>query len=267
MDMDAKIDEATAKRARGLDRAFEILDYLRRRREAANPNEIAAQIGAPRSSVYELVNLLLRRGILEYVDDEGRVFLGRKLFFLGNAYEEHYDFTRECDRVLEALATETRETAQFCMLDGNKYTVVRMCEGARPFRISSDIGQPVPIPWTASGRLLLADMSDREILDFIPPEDFRLPDGALLDPMAFIAEVRAAAPIGVFTFDSIVDSFTHCFAVAVAGMGHRCVATLCLVAPRGDGLRNRDRYIQALKTAASSLDRSGIQDPRRLTKG
>ncbi|MDR3373323.1 MAG: IclR family transcriptional regulator [Ancalomicrobiaceae bacterium] len=259
--MDVRADQAIAKRARGLDRAFEILDYLRLRREAANPNEIASQIGAPRSSVYELVGLLLRQGILEHVDGEGRVFLGRKLFFLGNAYEEHYDFTRECDRVLEGLATETRETAQFCMLDGNKYVVVRMREGARPFRISSDIGQPVPIPWTASGRLLVGDMTDAEIVELIPREDFRLPDGSWLDPTAFIAEARTAAHAGVFTFDSIVDSFTHCFAVAIAGMGRRCIATLCLVAPRDDGVRNRDRYIDALKAAAVRLGSIGVPKP------
>lgn len=253
MNMDVRADQAVARRARGLDRAFEILDHLRLRRQAANPNEIASAIGAPRSSVYELVGLLLRQGILEHVDSEGRVFLGRKLFFLGNAYEEHYDFTRDCNRVLEELAAETRETAQFCMLDGNKYTVVGMREGARPFRISADIGQPVPIPWTASGRLLVADMTDSEILALIPPEDFRLPNGNWLDPHAFIAEARAAAAVGVFTFDSIVDSFTHCFAVAVSGMGRRCIATLCLVAPRDDGIRNRDRYIEALKAAAGRL--------------
>ncbi|NEH53884.1 helix-turn-helix domain-containing protein, partial [Rhizobium leguminosarum] len=58
--MDAVQDEAAGKRARGLDRAFEILDFLRQKRQALKPNEIAAQIGAPRSSVYELVNLLLQ---------------------------------------------------------------------------------------------------------------------------------------------------------------------------------------------------------------
>ena len=175
--MDAIADEAGGKRARGLDRAFEILDFLRQKRQALKPNEIAAQIGAPRSSVYELVNLLLRNGILEFTGGEGRVYLGRKLYFFGAAYENHFDFTRECEAALERLADETRETAQFCMLDGNKYTVVRMREGARPFRISTDIGQSVPIPWTASGRLLVAHMTDEEILAFIPPEDFRLPGG------------------------------------------------------------------------------------------
>ena len=37
------------------------------------PNEIAAAIGAPRSSVYELVNLLLEHGMLEYQGGDGRV--------------------------------------------------------------------------------------------------------------------------------------------------------------------------------------------------
>lgn len=251
--MDSISDEGIARRTRGLDRAFEILDFLRMKREPTKPNEIAARIGAPRSSVYELVNLLLRNGILEYADGEGRVYLGRKLYFLGAAYEDHFDFMRECDKVLAQIAAETRETAQFCMLDGNKYTVVRMKEGVRPFRISSDVGRAVPIPWTASGRLLLSHLSDQEIRDFVPPGDFRLPNGSLLDPGHFIAEVRQAAAAGEFTFNSIVDSFTHCFAVPVYDGQDRCTATLCLVTPREDGIRNRQHYLDCLKTAALSL--------------
>ncbi|MAY61699.1 MAG: IclR family transcriptional regulator [Rhizobiales bacterium] len=243
----------TAKRARGLDRAFEILDFLREQKSPMRPNEIAVQIGAPRSSVYELVNLLLRNEVLELAGADGRVFLGRKLFFLGAAYEEQFDFTRECEAALEMIARETRETAQFCMLDGNKYIVVRMKEGARPFRISSDVGQSVPIPWTASGRLLVAHMSDQEILDFIPPQDFKLPSGEWLAPESFIAEGRGAAVKGEFTFDSIVDSFTHCFAVPVIDAERRCVATLCLVAPREDGLANYRHYLSVLKKAAGEL--------------
>lgn len=259
--MDAIADDAGGKRARGLDRAFEILDFLRQKRQALKPNEIAAQIGAPRSSVYELVNLLLRNGILEFTGGDGRVYLGRKLYFLGAAYENHFDFTRECEAALERLAGETRETAQFCMLDGNKYTVVHMREGARPFRISTDIGQSVPIPWTASGRLLVAHMTDEEILAFIPPQDFQLPGGEWLDPQAFLTEVRQAGHEGFFTFNSIVDSFTHCFAVPVMDEGH-AAATLCLVTPRDDGLANRDRYLTCLKNAAASLSQAPTR-PRR----
>ena len=240
-------------RMRGLDRAFEILDFLGQKRAAMRPNEIAAQIGAPRSSVYELVNLMLRNGVLEYRGDDGQVFLGRKLYFLGVAYNQEFDLMRECRSVLEALAEKTRETAQLCVLDGNKYTVAMMKEGVRPFRISSDIGERVPIPWTASGRLLAAPLTDDEIKAFIPREDFRLPNGEWLAPQVFIAEVRQAAEAGFFTFRSIVDSFTQCFAVPVMKQNGECLATLCLVTPREDGLKNRDIYLECLLAAAQDL--------------
>lgn len=246
-------DEVTGKRTRGLDRAFEILNFLRVRRQPLRPNEIASGIGAPRSSVYDLVNQMLRLGVLEYRGDEGRVFLGRSLYFLGTAYAEQFDLMRECDRLLTHVAEETRETAQMCLLEGNKYTVAQMKEGSRPFRISSNVGDRVPIPWTASGRLLVAHMSDQEIRDFIPEEDFRLPNGQWLDPAVFIAEVREAARAGHYTFKSVVEGFTHCFAVPVYQADSVCVATLCLVTPQEDGLKNHTRYLETLRHAAADL--------------
>ncbi|MBB4186354.1 DNA-binding IclR family transcriptional regulator [Sinorhizobium terangae] len=241
------------RRARGLDRAFEILDFLRLQRQPLRPNEIAQGIGAPRSSVYELVNLLIRQGVIEYRGEDGRVFLGRKLYFLGAAYAEQFDLMRECEHLLARIAEETRETAQMCQLEGNKYAVVLMNEGSRPFRISTNIGEPVAIPWTASGRLLVDHMSDEQILDFIPAEDFVLPTGKRLDPSDFIGQVREAKKDGYFTFNSIVDSFTHCFAVPVYDAEGICIATLCLVAPKEDGLRNRDAYLRVLIGAAAEL--------------
>lgn len=245
--------DIVSRRTRGLDRAFEILEFLRVRRQPMRPNEIASEIGAPRSSVYELVNLLLRHGMLDYQGGDGRVFLGRRLYFLGTAYAEQFDLMRECDRMLVRLAEETRETAQMCLLEGRKYTVAMMREGIRPFRISSNVGELVAIPWTASGRLLLSHMTDDEILDLIPPEDFVLPSGRKLDPADFISEVRQATHDGYFTFNSEVENFTHCFAVPIHQADGICIATLCLVAPREDGLRNRTVYLDHLLQAANEI--------------
>lgn len=251
--MAAGAEDIASRRTRGLDRAFEILEFLRARRQPMRPNEIAVAIGAPRSSVYELINLLLGRGMLEYHDDDGRVFLGRRLYFLGTAYSDHFDLIRESEALLTHLATETRETSQLCLLEGNKYTVAKMHEGLRPFRISANVGELVSIPWTASGRLLVSHLSDEEILDFIPPEDFVLPRGEKLDPAKFIAEVRQAAAEGFFTFHSTVENFTHCFAAPVYQIDGTCVATLCLVTPKEDGLRNHEAYVASLVGAANDL--------------
>ena len=233
------------------------------RRQPLRPNEIAAAIGAPRSSVYELVNLLLEHGMLEYQGGDGRVFLGRRLYFLGTAYAEQFDLMRECDRMLVRLAEETRETAQMCLLEGNKYTVAMMREGLRPFRISSSVGELVPIPWTASGRLLLGHLSDPQISALIPPEDFVMPDGGRLAAADFIAEVRRAASDGYFAFNSVVENFTHCFAAPVRQADGACIATLCLVTPREDGLNNRDAYLDSLLRAAREISEKLGFNPRR----
>jgi len=254
--MDDISSDLTTRRARGLDRAFEILDFLRHARMPMRPNEIAQRMGVPRSSVYELVNLLLRQGILEYQGEGGRVFLGRRLYFLGTAYAEQFDLMRECDKLLTRITEETRETAQLCMLDGNKYVVAQMREGKRSFRILSSIGERVPIPWTASGRLLVSHLDDAEILEFIPREDFRLPNGDWLDPAEFVAQVRKAAVVGHFTFNSAVETFTHCFAVPVHHGDGACVATLCLLTPKEDGLKNHAAYLDVLKGCAQELSAS-----------
>lgn len=248
-------DDAIKRRARGLDRAFDILDHLKATGTPLRPNEIATGIGGPKSTVYELVAALLERGILQPMGQDGQVYLGRQLYFLGQAHLRHFDFTREAEAALSEIVERTRETAQMCLLNGRKYTVALMKEGARHFRISSDVGEDAPIPWTASGRLLLGHLSDEQILALIAPGDFTLPSGERLPEQRFIAEVRAACAEGFFSFDSIADTFTHCFAAPVRDSQGTCVATLCIVAPREDARAHYHDYRRVLIDCADRLAR------------
>ena len=242
-----------AERSRGIDRTVDILNHLAEIGEARRPNEISVALGAPRSSTYDLVHALLRTGLLDRADDEGRVFLGRRVFMLGLAYQDRFDLFREARKALAHLSTATGETSQFCMLDGAKYTVALMHEGSRPFRISASVGERVPIPWTASGRLLLAHLDDAGIEAAIPREDFRLPSGKAIAPKDFIAETRAAFASGYYVTDSVVNTYTRCFAAPVTDAGGACVATICLVAPREDASRNEVAYLEALCETAGQL--------------
>jgi DNA-binding IclR family transcriptional regulator len=248
-------EDTIKRRARGLDRAFDILDFLKEKGTPLRPNEIASGIGSPKSTVYELVSSLLERRILETVGKEGHVYLGRQLYFLGQAHLRHFDFTREAEVSLAEIVSQTHETAQMCLLNGRKYTVALMKEGQRHFRISSDIGENAPIPWTASGRLLLSHLSDQQIIDLIDPEDYILPDGERLPLDTFLREIRKAGEEGFFSFDSVADTFTHCFAAPVKDERDICVATLCIVAPRADAKNNYSDYRRVLIDSANGLAR------------
>ncbi len=248
-------EDSIKRRARGLDRAFDILDYLKEQGAPLRPNEIAKGIDSPKSTVYELVAALLERRILEPVGVQGHVYLGRQLYFLGQAHLRHFDFTREAQRSLDDIVRQTRETAQMCLLNGRKYTVALMQEGERHFRISSNIGENAPIPWTASGRLLLAHLSDEAIAELIDEDDFVLPAGERLPMSTFLAEIRKAGEEGFFSFDSVADTFTHCFAAPVKDSHGVCIATLCIVAPREDAKNHYSAYRQVLIDSANGLAR------------
>jgi len=237
-------------KARGLNRSFEILDYLCASGKPLRPIDISEGMQAPKSSIYELVGILLEADVLERVDNEGRVFLGRKLNYWSVNYNKHFDLNKLTKPLLESITMQTRETSQFCMLDGNKYYVAMMNEGSRPFRISADVGDLTPIPWTASGRLLLGHLSQSEMEDFIPESDFILPNGSILDPRIFFNSVKTACEEKFFSFDSLTDNFTHCFAAPVFGVSGQCEYTLCIVAPKDDALLNYHKYKAVLIEAA-----------------
>ncbi|WP_427026542.1 IclR family transcriptional regulator (plasmid) [Aureimonas ureilytica] len=239
-------------RARGLDRAFDILDCLAEARRPLRAGEIAALLGAPRSTIYELGALLQARGLLEDAG-EGKLFLGERVHLLAAAYAAVSGRHAAIQSALKRIVEETAETAQFCRLDGNQYYVAAQREGSRPFRISTDIGERVPLTWTASGRVLVDHLTPDEILAFVPPGDFALPDGTPIDREAFLTEVAETRARGHFTFDSLLDSYTHCFAVPVSRPDGQAVATLCIVAPREDAKANHAAYLASLKRAAAAL--------------
>jgi DNA-binding IclR family transcriptional regulator len=60
---------ATGDRQRGIDRLIALLDALMRLRTPTRAGDLVREIGAPRSTVYEIVNRLLAADILEPVGE------------------------------------------------------------------------------------------------------------------------------------------------------------------------------------------------------
>ena len=98
-------------------------------------------------------------------------------------------------------------------------------------------------------------MSDQAIVDLIDPEDFILPDGQRLPLETFLSEIRTAHAEGFFSFNSIADTFTHCFAAPVKDKQGICIATLCIVAPRADAKAHYEHYRRVLIDSANGLAR------------
>jgi DNA-binding IclR family transcriptional regulator len=240
-------------RQRGIDRAIALMEALLRQRAPMRIGELARLINAPRSTAYEIVKRLVEADILDVVSDDGRVYFGRAMHLFGRAYADANPFYRRARDVLERLAAETGATTQLCALRGNKYVVVESRDGPGLFRITVDIGADVPIPWTASGRLLLGHMTADEIRDFVPREDYRLPDGRVLAVDEFVKDVMRATAAGRCATTGLADRFTWCLAAPIRDRRNVTISTLCFVVPADTDEARREQLLDLLASAAEAL--------------
>jgi DNA-binding IclR family transcriptional regulator len=252
---------AAPVRSRSIDRAVEILQLLHVVRKPISIGEIAKRLMAPRSTVYEVVNLFLAAEILEYAGPGSGVYFGRAVHLYAHDYFATHALPREGQEEVRRLAALTGETCQLCMPIGNKYAVVAMQNSARLFRIGSDIGVLAPIPWTASGRLFVAHMTLDELTAFVPVEDFRTQDGQVIDPARFLSEAKAAQKRGICVIGGLVDDYATCLAApVVAEPGGECVATLCFIVSSSVSRARVQELTRLLIESSRKLSRLGEED-------
>ncbi|SAK76386.1 IclR family transcriptional regulator [Caballeronia ptereochthonis] len=241
-----------SSRARGVDRVIAIFRQLHLAQRPMTMRELIEATGAPRSSIYELVAILAEVGWLETAAD-GSVFFGREMHYYGSDYATRNDLISRAHQSILALVRKYDETTQLCMLEGNKYTVVLSENSARPFNISSDIGVRVPIPWTATGRLLLGHMSPEEIRALIPREDFMLDNGVLVDFDEFMRDVQLAKDQGYCCTEGLSNAFRLCMAAPVRDRGGLPIAALCFMTGRDTDPERRQAMLDDLLQSAKAL--------------
>ncbi len=71
------------------------------------PNEIAAGLGIPKSTVYDLFGLLLERHMLDAVGRDGQVYLGRSCTFSASAPAPLRPGPREAGLLLDDIVAQT----------------------------------------------------------------------------------------------------------------------------------------------------------------
>jgi DNA-binding IclR family transcriptional regulator len=221
--------KAGSSRERGLDRVVALLAHLHHVGRPVRIGELARALDAPRSTVYSLVKTLTDASLLENAGPNGEIFFGKTLYLYGMVYLRAHDLFGRARAEVDRLARETGETTQFCLLHERKYTIAYMSPGQRPFRISSEVGMHIPLPWTASGRLLLAHYSEADIRAMIPAGDLHPPRGAPLTIDEFVAAVAVARQEGSCITSGLIDPFTHCIAAPIKDQNGRVTATLCFV--------------------------------------
>lgn len=222
---------ARGPRERGVDRILKLFSFLQANGGPIRLAELPAALGAPKSTIYDLVSILAEGGLLEVEGKDSNVYFGRLMHLYGASYLRANDIIARGREMVDTLAKETGETCELCIRLRGKQVIVHACPGSRPMRISSEIGSQIPIPWTASGRLMLSHMSLAEIDAVLEPEDRAMPNGQPVDIEAFAAECRSHRGSPLARTAGMINSFTQCLAAPITNQSGSVEATICFVLP------------------------------------
>ena len=227
----AKTHVAGGPRERGVDRVLKLFSFLQSNGGPARLAELPHALGAPKSTIYDLVNILSEAGLLEVRGKESNVYFGKLIYLYGASYLRANDIVARGREMVDALAKETGETSELCTRLHGKQVIVHARPGSRPLRISSEIGSRIPLPWTASGRLMLSQMPLAEISAILEPEDRTMPDGKPVDIAAFPAECHAHTQLPLARTVGMISRFTQCLAAPITNQAGQVEATICFVLP------------------------------------
>lgn len=174
-----------------LDRAIDILECFHSGDEERGVAEIAGETELPRATVHRLLASLAHRGLLAHDERTGRYRLGMKLFELGSLVGDSLDVRGVAHPHLVNLVQQSGETAHLVVLDGTEIVFIDKVETDNPFRMVSQIGRRLPARHSGSGKALLAQLPETELVhqfrEAAPPLD----DTSLANLTAQLATIRS----------------------------------------------------------------------------
>src|SRR5664279_3542519 len=129
---------------------------------SAGPSEIAARIGANKSTTFRVLGSMERAGLLDRRPD-GTFGLGLWLMELGSLVQSRLDLRRAAGASLEELGRATGQTVFLSVLHGHQATCIDRLAGSNVDVLALRLGGTLPLYCGAGPRVLLASLADAEV--------------------------------------------------------------------------------------------------------
>ena len=141
-----------------LDKAVAVLDAVAAADQPCSLAELVAVTGISRATAHRLAVALEGHGLLRRVGD-GRFALGFRLVGLGHAAAAGWPLAEAARPALERLRTDTGESVQLYVRDGDRRVCLVSLESPHELRTIVAEGSALPLGVGSAGRILMGERS------------------------------------------------------------------------------------------------------------
>lgn len=260
---------AAAPRERGggiqsVERAFAILEAVASSRDGISLMDISKSVGLHNSTAFHLLKTMVKLGYVAHPSDSKRYLIGSRLFALAAGALDESTLLALCTPVLESLTVETGEAAHFAIRSGRDAVVIAKTPGPGLMQMAVRTGSARPVHATALGKVLLGDMNDADLREFLQGiELVRLTPATIVDREALLQEILRARAQGVAYDDGEFNEEVRCVAVPVRDFAGRGVGAIGISAPtwRVSQAQLERKASEVRKAAATLSAQLGYRQP------
>lgn len=170
-------------------KGLSVLESIAKSNHPMGVTELSKIHGIHKSNVHRVLQSLVDMKYVRHDTVNGLYSPSIRLWGLGSAVLNQLDLRQIALPVMDDLLERTRESVHVTVLDGNEIVYVHKLDSPEPVRAYSQIGGRYPAHCVASGKAMLAFLSDEQLLarsHGLKPLSAR----SIVEPEAFLAEMR-----------------------------------------------------------------------------
>ena len=137
-------------------KALMLLEHFSEDEPELGLSELARRSGVDKAAVHRMLGAMAETGLVEQKVDSRLYRLGAGVLRLARVRETAFPVSSIVQPILDALSTETGETAHASLISGRALANIATCESKKGSRVSLIAGEVLPFHSTASGLAVLA---------------------------------------------------------------------------------------------------------------
>jgi DNA-binding IclR family transcriptional regulator len=145
-----------------VEQAIRVILCLAQDESTMTLTEISKKTGIQKSKAYAILNTLQHLGLVQRKPETKQYSLGPTLVYLGRKASEILSYKEITGPYLKQIATLTRSTTIFGLIEEPYLFVVAKEEGDENFSLSIKLGKRYPLTFGAHGKVILSFLPEQE---------------------------------------------------------------------------------------------------------
>jgi len=147
---------------KSFERMFAILAMFSMDRTSLSISEIEKELGYPKSTIFRILNTLIKADYIEQDPDTHRYSIGMQFFRLGSIFQSQLDLRNVSLPIMKELAKKSSETIELNIVDETNRFCIEKIDSPLAVRNFVQVGDRHPLHLGASGKSLLAFLTKEE---------------------------------------------------------------------------------------------------------